>query len=303
MSHVVNSKERREIAISDIYMDPADNARKDFNPEKLKRLAASIKAEGLINPIVVRVISPGEPGAPLPYALIAGGRRVLAHSKEYLNRPTIEATIVHASQVDAAIVGMVDNLQREQLTTYEIASGFVHLRNTYRLEATEIASRLKATTDESDTASKGFSKATVNNYMRLIDKLDPRLVEAWKNGTEKASVFNFLTYILKGDADHDAQWDAWLTLNGLKKEDDEDADEDDDDDDDSDEKKKARRRPSEDAIRLAISEVKKCNMSEDWKVGALAALQWCVGARAKLSGLAESLPKEEEESKPKKGRK
>jgi len=294
------SFERKPIKLSDIHIDHDANARKTFDPNKLARLTASIKERGLLNPIIVNTAEGAKHGK--PYVLIAGERRILAVKE--LERDEIDATILHTTDVDAAITGMVDNLGRENLTTYETAMGFVHLRDSYKMDAAEIAKRIKSTVDDDKDAGKGFSKSTVNNYMRIIDALHPDLVEGWKKGAEKATVYNFLTHILpKGD--HAAQWEAWLILTGQASGDSGDSGDDDDGDDgdDGEEKTKPRRKPSEDAIKLAIAEVRRCSQPEAWKTGALAALQWCVGARARLAGLRESLPEEEGAAKGKKGAK
>jgi ParB family transcriptional regulator, chromosome partitioning protein len=115
-------------------------ARKEFDPEALQGLAESMRHEGLIEPIVVRRrgegeterageetgVSPHHPLAQSPrlqYELISGERRLRA--AKLLGWETIEAKIIATvSEAEAAVKGLIENIQREDLNPIEEAEGF-----------------------------------------------------------------------------------------------------------------------------------------------------------------------------------
>lgn len=96
-------------------------ARKEFDEESLKELAASMDHEGLIQPITVRPLASGA------YELISGERRVRA--AKILKWQVIEARVIETlSDGEAAAKGLVENLQREDLNPIEEAEGFAELQ-------------------------------------------------------------------------------------------------------------------------------------------------------------------------------
>src|SRR5579864_1150097 len=110
-------------------------ARKDFDEEGIKQLAASIEKEDLLQPITVRRINPPLPaagegerssGEGVTYELIAGERRLRAVKS--LGRSTIEARIIEVvNEAAACAKGLVENLQRKDLNPIEEAEGFQEL--------------------------------------------------------------------------------------------------------------------------------------------------------------------------------
>lgn len=92
--------------------------RKHFDETSLKELARSIKLEGLIQPITVRPIGQA-------YELIAGERRLKA--AQILGWETIDARVLNLSDEDAAIKGLIENLQRQDLSPVEEARGYKQL--------------------------------------------------------------------------------------------------------------------------------------------------------------------------------
>jgi len=121
--------------------------RKDINPEQLKELAESIRAEGLLQPIVVR--KAGE-----KFQLIAGERRWRAFQS--LKIKSIPARILEASNASSATLTLIENLQREGLNPVEEAYGYASLIRDFDLTQEQTAERV------------GKGRATVANSLRLL---------------------------------------------------------------------------------------------------------------------------------------
>lgn len=90
--------------------------RMKFNESSLTELAQSIKELGLMQPVLVRRVTP-EKGEP-HFELIAGERRWRAH--QALGLPEIKALISEVSDADMAVLALTENISREDLTDYEI---------------------------------------------------------------------------------------------------------------------------------------------------------------------------------------
>uniref|UniRef100_UPI0005BD3997 ParB/RepB/Spo0J family partition protein n=1 Tax=Geminisphaera colitermitum TaxID=1148786 RepID=UPI0005BD3997 len=142
-----------EIAITSIAPSPYQ-ARKDIAPEQLQELAESIRAEGLLQPVVVRKTGEGK------YQLIAGERRWRAF--QLLKIKTIPARLVVAKDASAATLGLIENLQRESLNPLEEAFGYASLIRDFDLTQEAVAERV------------GKSRAGVANALRLLS-LDEEL--------------------------------------------------------------------------------------------------------------------------------
>jgi ParB family chromosome partitioning protein len=110
-----------------------DQPRKRFSPEAMAELAASIKENGLVQPITVR---------PLPderYQIIAGERRWRAHQLAGLD--TIDANIVEVTDGERDILAIIENLQRADITPLEEGRAFQRILDT-GVTAEELAHRL-----------------------------------------------------------------------------------------------------------------------------------------------------------------
>ena len=141
-----------EIAVHLIEPSPYQ-ARREIPAEQLNELAESIRAEGLLQPIVVR--KAGE-----KYQLIAGERRWRAFQQ--LKIKTIPARLVEASNASAAALGLIENLQREGLNAIEEAHGYASLIRDFDLTQETAAERV------------GKGRASVANSLRLLS-LDAEL--------------------------------------------------------------------------------------------------------------------------------
>lgn len=141
-----------EIGVALIEPSPYQ-ARREITPEQLGELAASIRSEGLLQPIVVR--RTGE-----KYQLIAGERRWRAF--QLLKLKSIPARVVEASNASSAALGLIENLQREGLNPIDEAHGYASLIRDFDLTQETAAERV------------GKGRATVANALRLLS-LDPEL--------------------------------------------------------------------------------------------------------------------------------
>ncbi len=119
--------------------------------EALQELANSIRAQGVMQPVVVRPIDQG-------YELIAGERRWRASQLAGLD--TIPAVIKDVPDQAAAAMALIENIQREDLNPLEEATAMHRLINKFELTHQEIAD------------SVGRSRAAVSNLLRLLELTD-----------------------------------------------------------------------------------------------------------------------------------
>ena len=141
-----------EIGTKQIVPNPYQ-PRKTIDPESIKELAASIEAEGLLQPVVVRKILDD-------YQLIAGERRWRAH--QLLKRDKILARIMTTTEISSASLSLIENLQREGLNPLEESIGYHSLVNEFGLTQAKVAERV------------GKSRTYITNTMRFI-QLDEEL--------------------------------------------------------------------------------------------------------------------------------
>jgi ParB family transcriptional regulator, chromosome partitioning protein len=136
-----------ELALDHIDANPYQT-RSHISKEELHELAESIRANGVIQPIVVR------PGGEGRYVLITGERRTQA--SKLAGKEKIPAIVRHVSDQQAAEMTIVENLQREDLNCYEQAHAFARLSQDFKMTQEEIGKRI------------GCDRSTVSNYMRLL---------------------------------------------------------------------------------------------------------------------------------------
>ena len=138
-----------KVAISKIrpnHLQP----RRYFDPEKLSELAASIKAHGLAQPIVVSRDQDGN------YELIAGERRLRA--TELAGLKEVEIVVRQpADERERLALALIENLQREDLNAVEIALGYLRLSKEFGITQTQIAEQV------------GKSKQSISNTIQILD--------------------------------------------------------------------------------------------------------------------------------------
>ncbi|HWA27456.1 MAG TPA: ParB/RepB/Spo0J family partition protein [Lacunisphaera sp.] len=136
----------REIAVALIEPNPFQ-PRKEFADEALADLVESIRAEGLLQPIVVRPVGDR-------FQLIAGERRWRAFQK--LAIKTIPARVMTSTDASSASLALIENLQRADLNPIEEAHGYASLIRDFDLTQDAAAQRV------------GKGRATVANSLRLL---------------------------------------------------------------------------------------------------------------------------------------
>ena len=136
-----------EIELDKIERNPYQT-RTTFDPEKLEELTASVRASGVVQPIVVRPLADGR------YQLIMGERRLLASYKA--ERKTIPAMVRQASDEQTMEMTIVENLQRADLNPIEQAKAFERLSNEFKM------------TQEQMSLRTGLSRTMVANFLRLL---------------------------------------------------------------------------------------------------------------------------------------
>jgi len=144
----VNNNGLRHIAI-ELIQRGTYQPRVHFEPESLQELADSIKAQGVIQPIVVRPISAGK------FEIIAGERRWRASQLAGLDE--IPAVVKELNDQSAAAISLIENIQREDLNPLEESRALQRLIDEFEMTHQQVA----------EVVSR--SRATVTNLLRLKD--------------------------------------------------------------------------------------------------------------------------------------
>jgi len=144
-----DTKEISKISISDLSRNPFQ-PREFFNETKLQELTDSIKKNGVIQPIAVR-LNKSEPGK---YEIIAGERRWLAAQKAGLHE--IPVTILDLTDQESLEVAIVENIQRDDLNPIEEARGYKRLSEEFKYDHLNISKLMSK------------SRSHVSNSLRLL---------------------------------------------------------------------------------------------------------------------------------------
>lgn len=146
------SNEILDIPIEKIIANP-EQPRQIFDEDGIKELSDSIMAFGVLQPITVRAIDDH-------YELVMGERRLRA--SEMAGLEMIPAMIMQSSQVDSALMAIVENLQRVDLNFVEEAEGIRRLVEVHGMSQKDVAKRV------------GKNQSTVSNKLRIL-KLSPKV--------------------------------------------------------------------------------------------------------------------------------
>ena len=144
-----SSEETSNVIALDRLISGKFQPRKNFNQDTLKELADSIKAQGIIQPILVRMISNNQ------YEIIAGERRWQA--AKIANLKEVPVIIKDISDSTALAMALIENIQREDLNVIEEARGIRRLIDEFNI------------THEEAAEAVGKSRTTVSNILRLLN--------------------------------------------------------------------------------------------------------------------------------------
>ena len=137
----------QEIPVDSIDPNPYQTRRR-IHETALEELAESIRASGVVQPVVLRPAANGR------YQLVAGERRW--HASKRAGKPTIPAVVRQISNEQAMEITIIENLQREDLNPMEQARAFERLSREFSLTQEQIASRT------------GKDRASIANFIRLL---------------------------------------------------------------------------------------------------------------------------------------
>jgi len=136
------------LPVETIHPNPRQ-PRKRFEPEAAEGLAASVRLQGVLQPVVVRRRAEGG------FELIAGERRLRAARTAGI--PTLPALVRDVEDKDSLLLGLVENVAREQLSAVEEARAYASLVDEFELSLGDVAERV------------GRSKSAVSNRLRLLE--------------------------------------------------------------------------------------------------------------------------------------
>ena len=146
----VGGRTLRSVPIAQIRANPYQ-PRKEFRPEELADLEASLKATGLLQPITVRPAPNGASG----FELIAGERRLRAATRAGWTE--IPAVVKELDDQTLLTLALVENLQRSDLNPIEEAEGYQRLINEFSLTQQQVADVI------------GKDRSTVANLLRVLN--------------------------------------------------------------------------------------------------------------------------------------
>jgi len=145
----VDETELRRIRLADIVPNPLQ-PRRSFTDDELAELAASIRENGLLQPLVVRPA----PGSADRFELVAGERRYRAIAS--LGWEDAPVLVRDATDDTLLVLALVENLQREALSPLEEAEGYRALSDRFSMSQSDIARAV------------GKDRSTVSNLLRLL---------------------------------------------------------------------------------------------------------------------------------------
>ena len=135
----------------DILPNP-NQPRKRFDYDELEGLAQSIRANGILQPLIVRALENGK------YELVAGERRLRAARLTGLTK--VPCVVSDISETDSAIFAVLENLQRQDLDYFEEAEALAVLISDYHMGQEELCKKL------------GKAQSTISNKLRLLKLSD-----------------------------------------------------------------------------------------------------------------------------------
>src|SRR4051812_1257977 len=151
--------EELELDVGTIAQNPFQ-PREKFDAEELAELSASVRAHGILQPIVVRRVGS-------QFQLVAGERRLRA--AQQVGLPTVPVRIVDFNDQQTLEAALAENIQRSDLNPIEKALGFKEYLDRFGLNHEQLAQRL------------GLARSTISNLVNLLE-LTPEVQNAVRTG-------------------------------------------------------------------------------------------------------------------------
>jgi ParB family chromosome partitioning protein len=142
-----------KVTLSAIRPNP-QQPRRYFSEQMMEELTASVKSQGVLQPILVRPLTKSREGTQNTYEIVAGERRWRAAQKAGLT--TVPVVVREMNDQEVLVVALMENLQREDLTPMEEALGLQQLKDEFGLSQEDLAGRL------------GKSRSAIANTLRLL---------------------------------------------------------------------------------------------------------------------------------------
>jgi ParB family transcriptional regulator, chromosome partitioning protein len=181
------SRQQFQVSLDQIEHNPYQ-PRRTFDPDELSSLSASIRAHGVLQPLVVRAVGDH-------FQLIAGERRFRAAKAAGL--PAVPVRIVDFNDQQVLEAALVENIQRADLNPIEKAQGFKEHLDRFGLTHEQLATRL------------GLARTTITNLVNLLE-LPPEIQDAVR--TQQLSTGH--AKLLKGIPDRDRQIRLFKEISG-----------------------------------------------------------------------------------------
>ncbi len=156
----------------DILPNP-NQPRKRFDYDELEGLAQSIRANGILQPLLVRSLENGK------YELIAGERRLRA--ARLIGLTKVPCIVNEISESDSAVFAIIENLQRQNLDYFEEAEALALLVSDYRMSQEELCKKL------------GKAQSTLSNKLRLLKLSDEMRYRISRAGLSERHARTLLT--------------------------------------------------------------------------------------------------------------
>lgn len=160
------------VSQSDILPNP-NQPRKRFDYDELEGLAQSIRANGILQPLIVRALENGQ------YELVAGERRLRA--ARLIGMTKIPCIVSEISESDSAVFAVLENLQRQDLDYFEEAEALATLISDYHISQDELAKKL------------GKAQSTLSNKLRLLRLSDEMRYKITRAGLSERHARALLT--------------------------------------------------------------------------------------------------------------
>lgn len=269
-------EEFKKVPIKSILIDEDFNARKRY--VGIDDLAEQIKRDGLITPPVV---SNGG-GKDKPYRLIAGFRRIKAAQK--LGWADIMVQVRETKDdLEAKVVNISENVNREELTSYEFAWACRDLKERYKLSGAAISALLSSST-------RNVSASHVANLVSATVKLHPKILKAWADNDPNLTlrrVFELYPMPPEKQLEHSESFASGMKAADVEAE------------GEGKGGTKTRRRASEKQLRHVLVAAKSSELDLDTRKAVVDVLRFALGDLKRLSIEGNQLwpaPKEAEES-------